>query len=385
MKKTPQNSLFIWIAYGLLITALTIYSFSQIDLNLTLSNNHNYQIFQNLLIQLGYYQRPLSTGIFLGILGTLMVMYFWMIHLAGKKMIELRGVIGIIGVTLMLVLAYPAFSHDIFNYMFDAKIVTNYHLNPYFFKAGDFVSDPWIRFMHWTHRYYPYGPTWLLVSLVPSFIGMGKFVFTLGLFKLMFAGFHILNVFLIYQILVKLKSKNPLSGIIFYAFNPLILVESLVSPHNEVMMLTGVLFSIYFIANHKQLLASVSFLLAVGIKFVNIVLLPIYLIFLKDLRKLINYSFYFWLIAIIPLVIQREIYAWYLIPLVGLAAISEGKIIQSLTFGISIGATLRYWPFLLYGDSNFSTIYLQNISFIIGSGFAAAVYFLWSRKQQSSY
>jgi len=72
----------------------------------------------------------------------------------------------LIGVGLLF--SYPFLSHDLFNYLFDAKIVTFYHQNPYILKALDFPSDPWLRFMHWTHRTYPYGPSFLFLTLVPS-------------------------------------------------------------------------------------------------------------------------------------------------------------------------------------------------------------------------
>src|SRR3990170_7368597 len=53
------------LLYGLTLGSLLIYSFSQIDLNLTLSGNPWYQAFQQRLIFLGYYQRPISTLIYL--------------------------------------------------------------------------------------------------------------------------------------------------------------------------------------------------------------------------------------------------------------------------------------------------------------------------------
>ena len=58
----------IIILYLLALLALGAYSFSQIDLNLTLFQFQPYLDFQYWLTQLGYFNRPLSTAIFLLIL-----------------------------------------------------------------------------------------------------------------------------------------------------------------------------------------------------------------------------------------------------------------------------------------------------------------------------
>ncbi len=172
-----KKSYGLWVGgYGLGLLALTIYSYSQIDLNLTLSSNAVYQSFQQTMIWLGYFNRPLSTTIFLVLVFLLFAIYYLLLRLVKQGRLEERQFWILVILTLGIsVFAYPAFSHDIFNYMFDARIVTTYGLSPYQYKALDFPADLWIRFMHWTHRYYPYGPTWLLLTLPFSFSGFGKF------------------------------------------------------------------------------------------------------------------------------------------------------------------------------------------------------------------
>ena len=75
--------------------------------------------------------------------------------MAKKKKISKPFVWLIIFVSaLLLVFSYNAFSYDIFNYIFDAKIFTHYHQNPYLQKALDYPGDPMLSFMRWTHRVY---------------------------------------------------------------------------------------------------------------------------------------------------------------------------------------------------------------------------------------
>jgi len=147
------------VVYSLLLLFLIIYSYSQIDLNLTLSSNQLYQSIQQQLIYLGYFNRPLSTVVFTILLFLLFTFYFFILYLVNKKKVTLQKILLLVVLTCVILLfSYPAFSHDIFNYMFDARIVTKYYQNPYFHSALDFPNDLWTRFMHWTHRTYPYGP-----------------------------------------------------------------------------------------------------------------------------------------------------------------------------------------------------------------------------------
>ena len=48
----------------LLSLSFLIYTYTQVDLNLTLSNNTIYQSIQSQLTNIGYFNRPLSTKIF---------------------------------------------------------------------------------------------------------------------------------------------------------------------------------------------------------------------------------------------------------------------------------------------------------------------------------
>src|SRR3989344_8063028 len=215
-----------------LILITVVYSYTQVDLNLTLSTSSFYLQLQKPLTQLGYFNRPLSGSIFLGLFAGLFIVYgMWLWGIVSQRLHPRLIKIGII-TSFLLVLGYAAFSYDLFNYLFDARIATTYGLDPHYFKALDFPLDPWTRFMRWTHRYYPYGPGWLLVSLIPSFLGMGKFVLTLFLFKGMMAVFHLLNLLLVESLAGGKHSKKGTLGLAFFALHPLVLIESLVTPHN---------------------------------------------------------------------------------------------------------------------------------------------------------
>lgn len=377
----------LFIFYIITLFSLSIYSYSQIDLNLTLSANPVYQSFQKQLIYLGYFNRPFSTAVFVTLIVLLYIFYLIILRLVHKKKLSSKNIyLLIIAGIVILFFSYPGFSHDIFNYMFDARMVTKYHANPYFYKALDFPNDLWLRFMHWTHRTYPYGPVWLLVTLPFSFFSFGKFTINLFNFKLMFALCHIGNIFLIKKILDKVSPKERALGVCFYALNPLILIESLVSPHNELLMLFFLLLSFYLLFNKRNVLSIISLSFSIGTKFITAILLPLFLIhripiwkkWIKDTCEVFGLFFKLTLLLLfIPLVYQiiiREPYPWYFIPFMGIGALLVNhQNIKILLAGASLAFLLRYAPYLYRGDYSPQTYYLQSLLF----GGVMAITLLW--------
>src|SRR5476651_225524 len=126
-------------SYFLVIFSLFLYSFTQIDLSLTLSRISIWQEVQKNFQYIGFFQRPTSAVIFSVILFLMFVLYLSFLYLCKKNKITNRTLlILVIGSFVVLVFSYNAFSYDLFNYVFDAKILTHYHLNPYLFKPNQF-------------------------------------------------------------------------------------------------------------------------------------------------------------------------------------------------------------------------------------------------------
>lgn len=342
-----------------------IYSFAHVDLNLTLSTNLTYQHFQDKLTFLGFYNRSLSTSIFIGIILVYFITYGLIFWGAYTKKINSKQIWILVGSSCILIFSYPAFSYDLFNYIFDARIVTHYGLNPYFFKALDFPFDPWVRFMRWTHRYYPYGFGWLLISLIPSFLGFGKFFLTLIAFKIYLGLFHLGNCYLVLKISEKLKINK--FALVLFAFNPLVIIESLVNPHNEVVMLFFVLLALYLFFLNRRVTSFLSIIISFSVKFLSIVLLPIFFLNLfKNDKRTMYYSFFIWFLAIIPLILEREAYGWYFVPLVALGLLTDHHLIISGVIAVSSVLVLCYSPFILIGSYTAETYQLQNQFIIVG-------------------
>jgi len=178
-----------------------LYSYSQVDLNLTLSQNRFVIMFVERMQNLGYFNRPASTLTYLFLLTIAFTIFGINLWLAYRGKVSLRYLkLTMVGTTFALVFAYPFLSSDLFNYIFYSKIILNYHASPYTHRALDFPGDDWLRFMRWVHGYAPYGPLWLAGALIPAILGFGKFILNLLMFKIFIGIFHIINSHIILKI-----------------------------------------------------------------------------------------------------------------------------------------------------------------------------------------
>ncbi len=350
-----KSYLILIISYLIIIFALFFYSFTQVDLNLTLPNFPITRDLQKSFIQIGYFQRPLSMTIFLIIIFLLILSYFFFLSLIKKnKLTERKIWFLIILISGILLFAYAAFSYDLFNYLFWARIFTHYGLSPYQFRPLDFPDDSWVRFMRWTHTTYNHGPVFLGLSFLPSFLGLGKFTLTLFNFKLLMTLGYLGSVFFVGKIMEKIKPQEKLFSMTFFAFNPLIIIESLVSSHNDILMLFFALVSFYLLILRKKISSFCFLFLSAGIKFVSLSFLPFY--FLVLLRKSVNWFLFVkmmifgFFVSLIPVIVQREPYPWYFITVIGMASlIAESRFVTIMAMGLTLGLLLRYAPFLYFG------------------------------------
>jgi hypothetical protein len=350
--------------YLALIIGLFLYSYTQVDLNLTLSELSLWQVFQKFFQHIGYFDRPFSTILFVVIV--LLIFLFYILFLRLARFWNIRGFwILIIATTLVLTFSYNAFSYDLFNYIFDAKIVTFYHQNPYEHKALDYLYDPWITFMRSTHRVYPYGLTWLGLTIPLSFLGFNVFLPTLYLFKALMAASFLGTVYFLKKIIDNVKIQNAWYGISLFAFNPLVLIESLVSAHNDIVMMFFAIFALYLLLSKKYIFSFTFLAVSIGIKFATVLLLPVFIYIaimqLKnktiDLKKIFMIIFILMCIAVAMVSFSSgtnknpELQPWYfLIALPFAALVAQKKLVAILTICVSLGMLASYIPYIQTGE-----------------------------------
>lgn len=330
--------------YGTVLAAFGVYSYWLVDPNITFFQNHYWVLFRDWAVYLGYYRRDISFVVFVSLLILLFAFHFWFI----KKHKQYNTLI-IAGLLIFLgCVSYPFVSHDLFNYLFDARILTHYGLNPYTHTALDFQKDLWTRFLHWTHRTYPYGPTFLPLSLIPSFLGWGKFSLTFFLYKLLNGVLYFLAVYML--------NKKDKRLALFFATHPLIIIEGLVNTHNDMIAVSLGLIGIYLLEEKYNVWGRVLLLFSAGIKYVTA---PV--IALSSTLHVTCYTkalFVTQAALILYLCFKMEIQPWYFLSLfvfLPYFPIFIGNL-KILFFGL----LLSYYPFIRFGDWNAEKVALKR-------------------------
>jgi hypothetical protein len=340
----------LFIGYIIASIGLFLYSYTQVDLSLTLSRISIYQLLEKSFQHIGYFDRPLSATLYLILVCVFFLLYGFFLAAVRKKRISIRMFWWTIGImTGVLIFSYPAFSYDFFNYMFTAKTVLLYHKNPYGVIPLQFTGvEPWLSFMHWTHLPSAYTPLWILLTLPAYLLGFGYFLVIMWNIKILVAAAYIITIIYIGKILAKLEPGRQLMGMAIFALNPLVIFETLVSGHNDMVMMAIVMIAYYLYLEKKRWATWFALSLSVAVKLMTIFIIPVF--FVGWQRKLALWAM---IIGFLLVASQREILGWYvvwLVPFYSLLPSLEWALIVGS--GLSLGLLLTYSPFLYFGNYN---------------------------------
>lgn len=352
-----MNKLALFL-YAIFLSLFTLFSYFFVDSNLL--------YLKDLYSGLAFSNRFLITTFYIAFIFIFFVFYGTFIWLGVKKKLRFKDVFILIGITVGgLIFSYPAMlSYDIFNYIATSKVLFFYHENPYIIMPLEFIGDPFLFFTHAANKIALYGPVWVILTGIPYFVGLGNFIINLFVIKFLIAMFYFITIFLIWKI-----SKNLISLILF-AFNPLIVIETLVSSHNDIIMVCFVLLSFFLCIKKKIFFAIFLFTLSILIKYATILLLPVFLFILwKNIKKTeINWNNIFYYSSLIMLLgfflspIREEIYPWYAIWFLSFAfLVPNKKFLLYISVAFSFGLLFRYVPFMLSGTHAGITPLIKSI------------------------
>ncbi|MFA5134962.1 MAG: glycosyltransferase 87 family protein [Patescibacteria group bacterium] len=175
---------------------------------------------------------------------------------------------------LLLLLSFPTLSADITGYIARSTIVTEHHQNPY--RVTPDEVDPSL-YTNWSDTKMAYGPLWTLIgSYTRIFSGdQGANFF---IFKLVTVAFSAGCAVLVYGIVRRLKPGRERLALLLYLWNPLILVETVGSGHNDVVLAFFLLLAVYCAVSGRRLLSFVALALSALVKYVTVVAVPFFLL-----------------------------------------------------------------------------------------------------------
>jgi hypothetical protein len=198
-------------------------------------------------------REPWRGVLFYAALATLFACYalaYRLVMRSGRDRISPLQVLVWAGVfCLLLIPAAPITSSDVYAYTFQGRVVAGLGENPFAHLYKDFAGDPYYSLV--TFHNQPatsgYGPLWIAVEGGVARLAGGRILWDLLLFKGLAAGLHLAGAGLVYATLRRVAPEYSLSGMLFYAWNPLLLHELAGNAHNDAAVAFLALLAFYLL------------------------------------------------------------------------------------------------------------------------------------------
>lgn len=177
---------------------------------------------------------------------------------------------------VVLIVMNPLSSQDVFWNLFQGKIFTQYHQNPYLTTPGDFPEDPYLSNIPvWQDFKMTHGPVWTFIVSAASIISPNNLA--LQIIALRIVLFAIL-VILIYFLVATISRINPswaFPAFIALSWQPLILIETIANAHNDILVGAAAIIGLFLISQKKYLKGFIFLWIGVLTKYILLLLIPL--------------------------------------------------------------------------------------------------------------
>jgi len=191
-----------------------------------------------------------------------------------------------LGAGAALVTLPRLFSKDVLSYLVYGRAFGAYGLNPYTTTPNNMQFDFNFRLIDWHDAVSVYGPVWTLLctalyKIVAPLAATNIWGY-IASFRMLGLAFHLGNAALIWFILGHLRPRDQIAGTIFYAWNPLALIEFAGNGHNDAGLVFFLLAAIAAAVPERRRPWLIALCLALSVltKFITLLIIPAYLLML---------------------------------------------------------------------------------------------------------
>jgi alpha-1,6-mannosyltransferase len=188
----------------------------------------------------------------------------------------------------ILVFAHPIGANDVYDYAFRGRLWGHYNFNPLTTAALQASADAWFPYLVWIWHGSPYGPLWAMASLWLYHLAGASLLLNLIAHKALMGVCIVVTTFIVYDLLRERGIGVALSGVVLFAWNPLLLFEGVVNAHNDALMMTFIVLALWLQRRQRITSALVCVTLATLIKITAAVWWP--LLLLSGLRESIVFT-----------------------------------------------------------------------------------------------
>lgn len=218
-----------------------------------------------------------SLSVFIGLYCVAFAVYalnvFWVLRKPVEDAGKVLGVILVFAVLFRLIAlpGIPLFEDDMHRYLWDGKVWAS-GINPYFYPPDDFFVEH-LRDENWVGINFKFVPT--IYPPLAQFIFKGAYLLAPNSAVFLKSVFFLFDCGIIGGLVWLLKRRNlPISHVVIYAWNPLIIKEFANSGHLDVVCVFFVVLFCAFVLKDNRVLAAAALGLAILSKLYPLVLLP---------------------------------------------------------------------------------------------------------------
>jgi hypothetical protein len=220
---------------------------------------------------------------FLALLGGLFGLYLVALRaLDGQRSGRLElAVFGLGGLFLAIQVTQPAMlSTDVYAYAMYGRIAAIYGGDPYVQVHNQYPDDPFMPLTYFLPWPSWYGQLWTSLSAGLALLAGERIGLTVLLYRLLAAGSALAAAGAIWLSLRQLAQRRAAQGVAFFLWNPLLILESGMSGHNDALMAALLLLGLALFVRGHRIAPVVFFSLSVLVKLVTGLLLPLYILLL---------------------------------------------------------------------------------------------------------
>jgi hypothetical protein len=173
----------------------------------------------------------------------------------------------------------PTRSQDAYWYLLMSKMFVKYHFNPYQVTIFQIPSDSWVQYVvDWKWLTMISGPLSVWLYAIPSFFteSLGR---ALLIFKLEALAFLSVSYLLFWRILGlrKVDSERKAFLTTLFILNPFVFQFVLIDAHNDIFVMSAILFGYYLFQKREYLLSAFSLILGALVKYYSglLVIIPL--------------------------------------------------------------------------------------------------------------
>ncbi len=202
--------------------------------------------------------------------------YAWLVavaHALPQERAQRLAIGGALCAGIVLVLSPPALSDDLFRYLWDGRVLSH-GLDPY----ARAPNDPVLRGLRdelWTHINHRelrtiYPPLAQLLFALIDRIAHAPIAL-----KLCMLTVHVITIRAVGKLANQARSGSSQRAVMAYALNPLVLSESALNGHVDMVAGSALAFAVLGLTSKRANLLSIGLVIAAGTKLVGLLLLPL--------------------------------------------------------------------------------------------------------------